>query len=241
MPKEKSGPKEGKRQIDSKSSTESISSEDERGESRAEIDDEQKSSAEEKRREESTHEKQSSNAAAGPSDSNSTSIDSIPSNVEEQEMNSGQTFRQGICRKLVEIGRRRTESVGDNKEEYCIGQLAQVPAGIELRTKRAGNTTYALLDSGSSGNFLSLEYAQHNKIEFMPCTQKFRVADGAQVETVGWIEQYQYKSGKKKFSEEMYILDKLSRNMILGLPWLKKHDPKISFKSQEVEIKYQGE
>lgn len=127
-------------------------------------------------------------------------------------------------------------------EEYegsnngLIDCISLVTTGIELRRKGTKETTIALLNSKSSGNFLSQDYGTKNKIKDPKMEHRFRVANQTQVFTTSMIPEYGLCIEDQEFYKPMHILPRLTHDMILGIPWFEKHDPRISFKTIIVGI-----
>ncbi|QRW09555.1 Retroviral aspartyl protease [Ceratobasidium sp. AG-Ba] len=97
-----------------------------------------------------------------------------------------------------------------------------------------------LVDSGSSKNFLDINFAQNNKIPLIPLVNPRTVIaiDGKElpnkiknkatleVEIEGWT-----------FDITFFVMDLGDTDMILGLDWLQEADPDINWKTLEISWK----
>lgn len=98
----------------------------------------------------------------------------------------------------------------------------------------------ALLDSGASHNFISESFAQTNPqicnlIE--PATSSaIHAVDGAKLKTVGRIASAKLNLGSLKETINAYVIPIEKYDIIVGKPWLTKHNPIIDWRSHRVEI-----
>jgi len=95
--------------------------------------------------------------------------------------------------------------------------------------------TPTLLDSGAGGVFLDQNYARKLKVKEIVLDKPIiaRNVDGT-LNKKGTIRTYvdlQFKIGEKQFKERFYITGLGKQKMILGLPWLKKHNPLVDWKN----------
>ena len=93
--------------------------------------------------------------------------------------------------------------------------------------------TESLLDSGAEGVFIDQNYAKklHLDIKMLEKPVLARNVDGT-VNKRGTIKSYvdlQFKIGDKSFSDRFYITGLGKQRIILGLPWLKKHNPMVNW------------
>ncbi|QRV77028.1 Retrotransposable element Tf2 protein [Ceratobasidium sp. AG-Ba] len=78
-----------------------------------------------------------------------------------------------------------------------------------------------LVDSGSSKNFLDINFAQNNKIPLIPLVNPRTV-----IAIDGWT-----------FDITFFVMDLGDTDMILGLDWLQEADPDINWKTLEISWK----
>ncbi|KAG1956839.1 retrotransposable element [Pimephales promelas] len=106
------------------------------------------------------------------------------------------------------------------------------------------NTT-ALVDSGAAGNFIDLSFARTYQLSLLPCTSRMAVAalDGRPLGTgeIQYISQEVTLQTSTLHSEriQLYTIDSPRHPIILGLPWLEKHNPVISWSEKQI-IQWSG-
>src|ERR1700735_1976488 len=134
--------------------------------------------------------------------------------------------------------RRRTEStsVSPSLDMYSIVSSVDaneiiLPTTIQLNNENVETPT--LLDSGAGGIFLDQNYARKLKVKEITLTTPIvaRNVDGTPNKK-GTIRSYvnlQFKIGDKSFYERFYITGLGKQKMILGLPWLKRHNPLVDW------------
>ncbi|QRV81708.1 Retroviral aspartyl protease [Ceratobasidium sp. AG-Ba] len=97
-----------------------------------------------------------------------------------------------------------------------------------------------LVDSGSSKNFLDINFAKNNNIPLTPLVNprtviaidgkelpnKIKNKTTLEVEIEGWT-----------FDVTFFVMDLGDTNMILGLDWLQEADPDINWKTLEISWK----
>ena len=66
------------------------------------------------------------------------------------------------------------------------------------------------------------------------------MADGTAAQMAGYIDRFTFRSGKERFVEPVYIFPGLCRDMILGIPWLQKHNPKIDWSQGHIFVQKAG-
>jgi hypothetical protein len=106
-----------------------------------------------------------------------------------------------------------------------------LPTTIQLNNENVETPT--LLDSGAGGIFLDQNYARKLKVKEITLTTPIvaRNVDGTPNKK-GTIRSYvnlQFKIGDKSFYERFYITGLGKQKMILGLPWLKRHNPLVDW------------
>lgn len=105
--------------------------------------------------------------------------------------------------------------------------------------KRMINTT-ALVDSGSAGNFISKKFALCHELSLSSYDSCLAVEalDGRPVGE-GRIRmitnKLQLQVGVLHIEEmQFYIIDSVNHPLVLGLPWLRRHDPHISWRDGQI-------
>jgi hypothetical protein len=98
--------------------------------------------------------------------------------------------------------------------------------------------TVAMIDSGATANFVSREFVIKNKIptrhaEGGPSVQ---LADGTSYQCSEAIENCALKIGPFQDRVHAYVFPLTRFDLILGTPWLSKHDPEISWRTGELKL-----
>ncbi len=122
----------------------------------------------------------------------------------------------------------------------CLNSKSSVTVPIEVFVNGKSFSTSALLDSGAAGNFMSLEFAELHKIPLIPCISPLSVeaVDGRPLGTgrVTHLSQELHMRTGLLHREliQFYILQAPHTPVILGLPWLRKHDPLLQWTSGQI-------
>ena len=110
---------------------------------------------------------------------------------------------------------------------------------LRLNGKSNGRKAHMLLDSGSTHDFVSAEFVRRYKIPTKPGKGTFKVtlADGTSSDHQHQVTQ-QVKVVVRDFSEQrrFTILPTCSVDVILGKPWLTRHNPDINFRTNEIVL-----
>lgn len=118
--------------------------------------------------------------------------------------------------------------------EMCI----TVP--ITLTVNEQCITTTALLDSGAAGNFMSRGFVSNHNIALIECSSPLTVEaiDGRPLGTglvTGTTQELIMQTGLLHSETiQFYILPTPSASVILRLPWLRRHDPHISWREGQI-------
>uniref|UniRef100_A0A8C1MA50 Gypsy retrotransposon integrase-like protein 1 n=2 Tax=Cyprinus carpio TaxID=7962 RepID=A0A8C1MA50_CYPCA len=111
---------------------------------------------------------------------------------------------------------------------------------LKLTINNVQVTTFALLDSGAAGNFMSAEFARTNKVSLIPCANSLSVAtiDGRPLGTgiITHLTQSLSMTTGLLHQEviQFYVLPTSNTPIILGLPWLRLHDPLVSWREGQI-------
>jgi len=112
--------------------------------------------------------------------------------------------------------------------------------GLEKLENHEGIAVKALLDSGATGLFIDMAFAKKKgfRIEKLKNSLLVKNVDGTVNVGGAIIYQVEYnmffKGHIKKVRMDMYNLGKTK--VILGMPWLAAHNPKIDWEKEEVKI-----
>ncbi|QRW12425.1 Retrotransposable element Tf2 protein [Ceratobasidium sp. AG-Ba] len=126
------------------------------------------------------------------------------------------------------------------KKRVLYLKKSEQTASIFTMVKGIMDPIPTLVDSGSSKNFLDINFAQNNKIPLIPLVNPRTVIaiDGKElpnkiknkatleVEIEGWT-----------FDITFFVMDLGDTDMILGLDWLQEADPDINWKTLEISWK----
>lgn len=100
--------------------------------------------------------------------------------------------------------------------------------------------TTAMLDSEAAGNFMSEEFSHSHAVSLIPCSTPLSVEtiDGRPLGS-GLIksmsQELQMSTGLLHEEKiHFYILPMSNTPIILGLPWLRRHDPLISWREGQI-------
>ena len=113
---------------------------------------------------------------------------------------------------------------------------------LALPTKGLGLTLKALLDSGASNNFIRsrmLETDGFNYVEkrIPPSQLKVRLATGATVHVKKRVVEVHYTYSGCELHDDFVVLDLDDKfDVILGMPWLTKHQPIVDWKRRSVDL-----
>lgn len=116
--------------------------------------------------------------------------------------------------------------------EMCI----TVPITLNINGQCISTT--ALLDSGAAGNFMSHGIAQQHCIIKFSSSLTVEVIDSRPLGTglMSALMQELVRQTGLLHSEttQFYILPTSTTTVILGLPWLRRHDPHISWREGQI-------
>ncbi|KAI3629418.1 hypothetical protein MIR68_012547, partial [Amoeboaphelidium protococcarum] len=95
-----------------------------------------------------------------------------------------------------------------------------------------------LVDSGASHNFMSLVVAKKIglAIELHQTGGDVVLGDGQHVKCHGIARNVQLQLAEVKDRIDIIILSSCSEDLILGMPWLSKHNPQINWNTQQIAI-----
>jgi hypothetical protein len=110
-------------------------------------------------------------------------------------------------------------------------------AALELIGRIGRKTWRFLLDSGSTGNYISAQVCTTHrlKVERDLHPDQLTMADGSKVMTKGRV-QIRFKCGEYQGTVQAKVFPGLQKPVILGIPWLKKENPQIDWTQGSVTI-----
>ncbi|GMF54673.1 unnamed protein product [Phytophthora fragariaefolia] len=96
----------------------------------------------------------------------------------------------------------------------------------------------ALVDCGASNNFVrlqSLAGLNFEEVELPRSLLEVRLATGVVVRTEKRVVRARFSYEEKKFVDEIIVLDLDDKfDMVLGMPWLARHDPEIDWAKRTI-------
>ena len=109
---------------------------------------------------------------------------------------------------------------------------------LELAGRIGGKSCRLLLDSGSTGNYISAQVCADHRIPIKvdPNPDRLTMAEGTTTKTEGQV-QVQIKCGGYKGIVRAKVFPGLQKPMILGIPWLSKVNPHINWTTGAVVVR----
>lgn len=128
------------------------------------------------------------------------------------------------------------------KEKIPKNSIDKNNSNLNTHTQSPYIQASALIDSGASENFMDFYFAASNGIEItsLAAPQKIETVDGT-APTSGLIK---HKTAKLEVSTELnhkefiefYLIKSAHSPVILGYPWLAKHNPEINWNSANIKF-----
>jgi len=125
-----------------------------------------------------------------------------------------------------------------NLSNEASSSLCSLLFGIQIQIK--GQQFRALLDSGASENFMSPKVAERLNLEPKPhfLSESVRIGDGSVMPVLGYITTH-IEIGEVT-ARLTFQVASTHDDIILGMPFLQRLDPQISWKDRSIMIKYKG-
>ena len=138
-----------------------------------------------------------------------------------------------------EKAKRGVEKKKEEKKEKVLREVV-VKIGLKQEEEEEGIVTEALLDSGATGLVMSKEFARKHKFRRMELERPVHVRNvdgtfnyaGPIVDTVE-VEIF-FKGHKERTSID--VMGGQKWGVILGMPWLRRHNPEINWRTGEVKM-----
>lgn len=119
------------------------------------------------------------------------------------------------------------------------------PKHLTLKAKFSNNgkieIVQVLIDSGATGNFIDSRYVQSMKLETFPIQNPInvltidgRLLSSGAITCQSKIEQFYIDNHVEDLT--LNVINSPSYHIILGLPWLQKHNPSIDWKLKTIEF-----
>ena len=122
-----------------------------------------------------------------------------------------------------------------------VGDISNNTLFIPFKTvtKEKNVETQAMIDCGAGGAFIDQNFAKNFEQKKLDHPLTAKNVDGT-INKKGTIKKYvdlEFKIDSRKFKEQFYITKLGKQKIILGFPWLQKHNPKINWKTGKIEWK----
>ncbi|ODM21688.1 hypothetical protein SI65_02532 [Aspergillus cristatus] len=150
---------------------------------------------------------------------------------------SGLSRDQTMNERTIRISAAATQGLTVEEESYR-SNLMILPITLSRHEKEL--LSYAMLDTGAEGKrFIDKEWAQDQGLELLPLKKPIRLEtfDGQEAES-GPITHYAQMHMRINDHQERracFLVTQLAHYpVVLGLPWLKIHDPRIGFAEHPV-------
>src|SRR5271168_133026 len=139
--------------------------------------------------------------------------------------------------------KRRTEStsVSPYLDIYSvtIANVSRNSISIPINICSSKQTVETLIDCGAGGAFIDQNFAKNFKVKSLDEPVKAYNVDETENKK-GTIKSYvdlKFQLGNKTFNERFYVTGLGKQRIILGFPWLHKHNPIIDWKKGEISWK----
>lgn len=113
---------------------------------------------------------------------------------------------------------------------------------IRLRTSIGNHNLLALVDSGSTHNFISEKAAQRLKLKLTPTTPfSVKIANGSPLRCRRRYEEVKLQIGDANFTVALHTLPLVGLDMVLGVTWLESLGAVMcDWKAQTIQIEWEG-
>lgn len=125
-------------------------------------------------------------------------------------------------------------------EHPAGGQSQNCSPSHKVKPQQLNITTHALLDSGAAGNFMSDTFIKEYNISLTDCYSPLTVEalDGKPIgggKVAHITDELQLQVGILHHETiRFYVIHSPNNPIILGLPWLRTHNPHVSWKDGQI-------
>ncbi len=131
-----------------------------------------------------------------------------------------------------------SRSVSVNSRSITSASSIKLPVKLFIRDKIITKT--ALIDSGAAGNFISHDFALQHKLKLTPCDSPLvgeeldgRPLSEGRVQRI--TEEVKLQIGTLHYEFiQFYVIHSPNHSIILALPWLRTHNPHISWREGQI-------
>jgi hypothetical protein len=120
-----------------------------------------------------------------------------------------------------------------------IANVSRNSISVPINICSRKQTVETLIDCGAGGTFIDQNFARNFKVKTLDEPVKAYNVDGTENKK-GTIKSYvdlKFQLGDKTFEERFYVTGLGKQKIILGFPWLHKHNPIIDWKKGEITWK----
>src|ERR1700678_3681928 len=120
-----------------------------------------------------------------------------------------------------------------------IANISRNSISVPINICSSKQTVETLIDCGAGGTFIDQNFTKNFEIKHLDKPVKAYNVDGTENKK-GLIKSYvdlEFQLGERKFKERFYVTRLGKQKIILGFPWLHKHNPIIDWKKGEIDWK----
>ena len=154
-------------------------------------------------------------------------------------MQKGEGSGKEVMKDRRKILREEKAKRGVEKKEKVLREVT-VKIGLKQEEEEEGVVTEALLDSGATGLVMSEEFARKHKFRRTKLERPIYVRnmDGTLNYAGPIVDTVEMEIFFKGHKERMLInvIGEQKWSVILGMPWLRCHNPEIDWKTGEVKM-----
>ncbi len=141
-------------------------------------------------------------------------------------------------------------------EQAAAGRLLSVQqlANLKMKSRKliklqghlVGQPVTVLIDSGSSGNFVSAAFVERHQQQLPRAldpavTEVITLADGTRQSTRGILPALPLSIATYRHRVDLASLPLAGYDVILGMPWLEEHNPTIHWQKKRVDFHFNGQ
>jgi hypothetical protein len=156
------------------------------------------------------------------------------------QMKKGGNFER--CQRSGVLRRRTTSTLVSpclNVYSVTIANISCNSISVPINICLSKQTVKTLINSGAGEMFIDQNFAKNSKINYLDEPVKAYNMDGMENKW-GMINTFinlEFKLGDRTFNEQFYVTGLGKQRIILGFPWLHKHNPIINWKKGEITWK----
>ncbi|GMF56377.1 unnamed protein product [Phytophthora fragariaefolia] len=139
----------------------------------------------------------------------------------------------------VDIGHALSKTVAPSESHSHCKKKDDKPNLVILEVNSNGERSLrALVDCGASNNFVRLQSIPRLDFEEVKLPRRLlevQLATGFVVRTEKRVVRARFSNEEKKFVDELIVLDLDDKfDVVLGMPWLARHDPVIDWAKRTI-------